>query len=315
MPLFTQDIDLFQRYVGATIADFTVKNVLPDLETAEETLLVRFLGEAVAAQIIAFASQTLDPTSPAHKLPIRAVHLARTAVGKIGFAGAMVMSEVQIGDDGITVTATEGRKAAFEYQTNKLERTLLDAGWRGLDQLISLVAANTTLFTAWDDSPYYTEHQTALIATPAQFSRWYPIQDRWLTFWALRPFLRAVESGRSLPLRDAITAASLPTGAATRALDALHQATCLQTVVEAIPHLSVEINGAQVQLNYAGQYQNNKYHQPPGREQLDWLLQTIGRQAQTAWDTAELVIAPVPSAGTDSVASGPITSTPNFIAI
>ena len=289
MGLFTGTTDDFRQYVSVSV-NFTMAALMPELNAVEASLLPRFLGDGVWAQIIASADSLLDPIT--EKGLIRARHLAKVAVARIAFARYIPFAEIQIGDDGITVTAVEGRKAAFQYQTDKLERRLFDEGWRAVDELITLVARNTAVFAGWPDSPYFAEHQTAVFKTPADFSRYYPIQDRWLTYWALRPFIRAVEEDRgeiNLTRIDGLPSAVTPTQ--KEALKRrLHRALAYQSVIEAMPGLSIELNGANVQVNYASQYGNATYYQPPGKDHLTWVMANLQNQAALAWAGFEMAM-------------------------
>lgn len=289
MPLFTGTTADFQKYVPVTL-NFSMDGLLPELDATESSLLPQFLGDAVADQIVALVGVGLDPIE--EKPLIRALYLAKVAVARIGFARYLPFAEIQIGDDGITVSAADGRKAAFEYQTNKLERRLLDEGWRAIDELVTLVAKNAVRFPEWVDSPYYQEHQDALFKTPAEFSRYYPIQDRWLTYWALRPFIQAVEEDRGA--FGLFRIALLPEDVSESIRDGLgrklRRALAYQAVIDALPHLSVELNGANVQVNYASQFGNATYYQPPGKDHLGWVLANLQNQADLAWGAFENAI-------------------------
>ncbi|RYC69814.1 DUF6712 family protein [Spirosoma sordidisoli] len=300
MPLLNGSTDQLRQYVPVTIT-YTAEALLPTLEATQARLLDRFFGPAIASQfeeLVNTASQALSTVER------QALHLARSAVARIAFAEHVPFAEVQIDDIGITVPAMEGRKAAFEYQTNKLTQTLLERGWSELDALITLVASQTEIFPTWPDSPYFQEHQDALFKTPAEFSRYYPIQDRWLTFWALRPFIRAVEEDRGVAAVARIDELAPAVPEATRALirRKLQRALAYQSVIEALPNLSVEIQGVNLQVNYSSQYGNTQYYNAPGKEQLSWLLDNLTRQADLAWRTYEdsLTAVLAPNAFSDS---------------
>ncbi|RIV20528.1 hypothetical protein DYU11_21010 [Fibrisoma montanum] len=287
MGLFTGDTEQFRQYVAVNVS-FTLDDVLPQLESTQETLLPRFLGDTLTEQLISLADEKPeDLEGPENRKRKRALHLIRVAVARIGFAEYLPFAEVQIGDDGITVPGSPDRKAAYEYQTKKLERALLEVGWRSLDELITLVSKNPDEFPGWDESPYADEFAEAIFKTPEEFSRFYPIQDRWLTFWALRPYIRAVEDeyGGSALVRLQALPETVTDTQKKLIRKKLLRAMAYQTMLEAIPNLSIEVNGVNVQVNYGTQFGNAQYFQPPGRDELDWVLGNLRKQTDLAWST------------------------------
>ena len=296
MALFDGTTDQFRTIVPGIAVNFTLADARPELAATELSLLPRFLGDAVADQLSALADAP-ESTGPTARYLTRALYLARVAVGRIGFANYLPFAEVQIGDDGVTITSSEGRKAAFEYQTRKVQKRLLEEGWRSLDELITLVANQPSLFPEWPNSPYYAEHQKAFFKTAADFSKFYPIQDRWLTFWALRPFIQAVEETRGEDAKARIGAlpVSVTTTQKERLTRELLRALAYQSVMDALPHLSVELNGANVQVNYASQFGNTEYYEPPGKDHLSWVMENLQKQLNLAWSSFESGITNVES--------------------
>ncbi|MBD2700145.1 hypothetical protein IC229_05830 [Spirosoma sp. BT702] len=286
--LFDGTTDELRRLVPGIVANFTLKPALKSqLDQSAESLLPRFVGTTIADQITE-SSESSDATLKG------AFGLAQQAMAKLGFADYLPFAEVQIGDDGITVTAVDGRRAAFDYQTQKLDRSLRETGWQKLDELLQLIAANDAKFPGWNTAPYYLEHQQALFKTAQDFSKSYPIQNRWLTFWALRPFIQAAEDDFGTLNLDRIDA--LP-NAVTDEQKAplkrkLFRAIAYEAVLSAIPNLSVELSGNNVQVNYASQYGGNAtYYTPPGKDLLEWWQQNLRTQADTFWQGFENALA------------------------
>lgn len=288
MALFTEKTEDFQRYVPV-VKQFSLKTLLPYLDAAADDVLPRFLGQTVTDQLLALPGGG-DPADPSPVLD-KALELTRRAIAGICVADNLTLLEVMIGGDGITISAADNRKAAFEYQTKKVEARLANGGWAALDKLIGLVADNPDEFPGWVDAPYYAEHQGSLFKSAAEFSRYYGIQDRWLTFWALRPWIRPVEElavARQARI-DALTAATLEQRALLQRK--LLRAAAYQAVIDALPNLSIELNGSNIQVNYAGQYGNTGYFQAPGRDHLDWVMLKLQRQADAAWESLDVGIA------------------------
>lgn len=273
-----------RRFIPGLIANFTIKDALKAiLNSTAERILVRFLGPALAEQV----AQGNSADEPVFK---QAFGLAQELVAKLGFADYLPFAEVQIGDDGITVTAAEGRRAAFDYQTKKIDKELREVGWQKLDELLRLIASRPDLFPDWATAPYNLEYDEALFSSAVDFSKSYSIQERWLTFWALRPFIQAVEDNQgvvAMARLDALPNTVTDSQKAPLKRNLL-RALAHQAVIMALPQLSIEINGVNVHLNYTSQYGGvSTYYTPPGREMLDWVSGNLQKQADLFWGNFE----------------------------
>ena len=304
MPLFPENTALFRQFVPVTL-NFGMKPLLPYLEAVEMNVLTPNLGAALTAQLVELSS----PPSLS-QIQQSALFLARRVVANLGFSDYLPFAEVQIGDDGVTVSASTDRKPAFAYQTDRLMAQLAQTGWQAMDQLLAYLELNKTeTFPLWPDSPYYEDYRSSLFTSAQQFSSYYPIQDRCLTFRALRPFITGIEE-TIVPARLAAIEAfrTVDMAAYTRLLKMLRRAVALQTMLDAVPNLSIEVNGTTLQLNYASQYGGaNKYYQAPTPEQLDRLVATLTRQALSAWDSldqAMVSLAPDPDPSADQSTLG-----------
>lgn len=278
--LFDGTKEELRKLIPGMIANFTVGDSLKMLlDQTAESLLTRFLGADLTEQIATGSSDGSETVK-------KAFGLAQIIAARLGFAEYLPFAEVQIGNDGITITAVENRRAAFDYQTKKLDKSLRESAWQMLDELIKLIAANDTLFPGWASAPYNQELSGAIFKNAAEFSRYYQIQSRWLTFWALRPYITAVEDNLGQSYLQTI--AALPQAVTDEQKKPLTRnlMRCLayESVIMALPNLSVEIQGVNIQLNYGAQYGGNaEYYTPPGREMLDWVKQNLQAQAAAFW--------------------------------
>ncbi|MCX6216485.1 DUF6712 family protein [Spirosoma sp.] len=309
---FTGPAAEFRTLIPSVVKNFSMGAVLPLFDQLAAQLLPRFLGEALAGRLSELDGYdpTLDPFLK------QAYGLARSAVARLAFADYLPFAELQIGDDGVTVTASPDRKAAFEYQTTKLDKSLREMGWQDLDALLKLVAAKPAVFPEWLEAPYFQEHQDALFKSAPEFSKYYPIQDKWLTFWALRPFIQAVEENQGAQALARLEALPDSDSGGQKAVlrRNLLRSLAYQAVILALPNLSIELSGTNVQVNYAGQYANSTYYTPPGREMLDWVSQNLQKQADLFWSNFEDGLsALLPSQAEDDEASGLIESSGSIV--
>ena len=298
--LFDGSTEQLRPFIPGLVRNFTVSSSLKALlEDGAAALLPRFLGDTISEKISGASPESAEPVR-------KALLLAQTVVARLGFADYLPFAEVQIGDDGVTITAVENRRAAFDYQTQKLDRSLRESGWNKLDELLNLVAANKADFPDFDASPYQRGLAGSLFKSAAEFSTFYPISSRWLTFWALRPSLDAVEEDLGDSYRSRIDALPQPVTQEqkTKLLRMLRRRLAYEAVILALPTLSVELVGLNVQLNYGAQYGGSaNYYAPPAKEQLDWVRTNLQNQAAlfaSALDNQLVSLEPSSSAETDA---------------
>lgn len=315
--LFSGEVDQLRQFVPVNV-NYTPDNLMPTLADTEVTVLGHFIGSDVLEQLRAYASSNdhSDLSDSDSRKIENALFLARAAVGRIGFAAYLPFAEVQIDDDGITVSAASGRKPAFEYQTKKLHKALIDAGWNSLDLLLKALSADEAVFPDWKTAPLYTEYQEAIFKSPSDFSRYYPIQDRWLTFWALRFSIRNVEDDQGadcLAMIDALPD-TVDKAKRDRLGRTLRRALAYQAVLDALPTISIELDGVNIKVNYGSQYGNADYYQPPSKEQLAFVMENLQKQLTIAWDkfnsdlTALQPAAPTVDSEDSTIGTGPYST-------
>ncbi|OIN59813.1 DUF6712 family protein [Arsenicibacter rosenii] len=284
MPLFTDDTAFFRRYVPVTM-NFSVGPLRPYLDQVEEDIRTGFLGPDLAAQLLAAAVPVqTDPVL------VPAVSYFRQVVANLGFERYLPFAETQIGDDGVTISAADGRKAAFSYQTRNLAARLAQSGWQALDKLLAHLDEHEETFTAWADAPCYNEYRSSLFQSARQFATYYPIQGKCLTFRALRPFLTRAE----LTAADRLAQISQVTDQTrqTALMQQLRYAVAFETIAAGMPNLAVEISGQTLQVNLASQYGGaSEYFTAPSAELLDRLGLKLRRQADDAWQTLDNALA------------------------
>lgn len=279
--LFYNDTEQIRQYLPVNVG-FTADAFQTSLEQTEDEIFGKFLGEEMAQQLLALVSD-LDPPY----LAAQALKQARIAVANLAMFDYLPFAEVQIDDDGITVSASTSRKPAFDYQTKKLGKALLKRGWTGVDKLIACIACPdaVNLFPAWPDSPYYATYTHSLFSSAAEFSQSYNIGDSWLTYWSLRPYIDDIEDGRAAQAQARITALSLLASERERIMRMLRRAVARQAVLDATPNLALDISQGNVQINYTSQYSGAyDYFQPPTGDLLATALANLEKQVTLAWE-------------------------------
>lgn len=281
--LFSNDTEQLRQFLSVNI-NFTVDTFRISLEQTEHELLGRFLDSGTA-ELLQQAAGELDPDAAI----TQALKQARIAIANLAMFDYLPFAEVQIDDDGISVSASQTRKPAFDYQTKKLGRALLKRGWTAVDRLIATVAGpeSSEVFPGWPDSPYYRAYTSSLFRSPAEFSRSYSISDSWLTWWALRPFIDDIEDDKAAKRLIRLNAADeLLAGERERLLRKLRRAVARQAVLDATPNLALDITQGSVQINYTSQYSGAyDYFQPPTGDLLSAALSNLMRQAEEAWQS------------------------------
>lgn len=304
--LFYDDTEQLRQFLSVNI-NFTVDTFHINLEQTEDALFSRFLDAQTAETLRALAGE-LDPDDQAGK----ALKQARIAVANLAMFDYLPFAEVQIDDDGITVSASQTRKPAFDYQTKKLGKALLKRGWTAVDQLIAVVAdpASAELFPGWPDSPWHAVYTGSLFQNPAQFSRYYGISDSWLTYWSLRPYIDDIEDGRAATAKARIAALSLADGEKDRLTRLLMRAVARQAVLDATPNLALDITQGSVQINYTSQYSGAyDYFQPATGDLLAFALGNLEKQTALSWERFDYELeqlTPAPDNNTDDSGFSPV---------
>lgn len=102
--------------------------------------------------------------------------------------------QLSIGDNGIRIANTETHKTAFQWQIDKLERSLIRQGGVAADSLLQFLEENKSDYTLWTDSESYNDFKSTFITSALQFSKIYAALGYSRTnFIAIRSTMKMIE--------------------------------------------------------------------------------------------------------------------------
>lgn len=277
---------------GAGVAvnrGFTIDPLRPYIESTFDECLRPFVGDAFADLLLA------DTGMPA---PVRARVLpyVERCLAKLAFAAYLPFAEVQIDNDGITVSAVEGRKNAPERQIRDLRGSLLETGWNQLERLLAYLQSYPADYPLHHD--YLALQTPSLLPSALLFSQYYGIFNSRLTYAALKPTADRLERDTLVPYladRWAVLVGS-PTTANDRKLQGkLRTWLAFQTIAEAIPTLAVKIDGKGVRAIFGNPTDQLEYFTPASDAQVDRLVQRCREQADQTWNECLTLMTPAPT--------------------
>lgn len=305
MPLF-QIIEDVREYVKFNLI-FDFPTIEPYLTDAEEIDLADFVGAALITR--------LTNVQTPNAIEKQAIVFCRRFVARLGTLRWLPMGEVQFGNDGITTVGKgEMRTAAYDAQIARITASLADSAFSALEQLLRWLEEPTvrTELTQYTTSAQRIENQKYLIKNATEFSKYYQIFGKQLTFFAIRPTMAAVETQRLIPaLGDLYTTLKTGTGLSDlqkKLLDACKWFLAYQTVADVLElEMNVELDAGGLRVNYTAQFENTKYYTPPSDKQRITAQQAAARRAEKMWSSVNAILdeinPPVVDTATGIVAS------------
>lgn len=211
MQPFIKTIDDLKQTVKVN-ASLTFTALVPYLEDAFDKYVVPYLGDALVERL----SGNLDKVND-----LRLFVLVGRALGPLAVVLASPELGVLIGDSGHTVTRNEKFTVASDQKIARSEDSMLERGWKNLDQLLEYLTAHLDEYPEWKDSRYYSRQAMGkYLNTAREFQDYGKVDIGYsrLTFEHFRPLLDALEMklqrwiGRALDksLREEIITPSDP---------------------------------------------------------------------------------------------------------
>lgn len=234
-----------------------LENLAPDLRVAERRHLRPVLGPALYNDLSALPDADVqaalaDPASVTGGL----LYLVHEALANLGLLEYLPLSQLQINDSGLYVTA--GGSRPFQWQIDQLKTSLRSKGYNALESVLEYLEAHAADFPAWATSLAAVQAREQLLASAADFTRHYDIAGSRLTYQALLATLRKVERFELEPVLslDYLLELKAQLVAGIVSLDNqvvlerfLRPALAHLVVAKAIPEVGLTFNGSNVELN------------------------------------------------------------------
>jgi hypothetical protein len=290
MSLFLNNEDL-RGCIPANVS-FSLENLEPFLVEVESTILVRHMGYEEYSRLLA------SFVAPNMAVDQELLALCRRVAAPLALSNYLPWGEVQISDVGVTtVSKSSDRTAAYAYQVDNLNQSALRMGFNALETLIAYLEKNATeeKYSYYFGSAEHLENTRLLLPSAVEFSRYYPIFESRLTYYAIRSTISSLQDETLIPVLTQSLFDKLKTNASTgeNALSidekALRDRACkwlaFKTIVEVMQlQLSVELNAGGLRVNYGSMFSNTyKYYTPPSDAQRSIAVETAKERSAGLW--------------------------------
>lgn len=187
-------ISEIQDYVPVQLtSDILV--VKPYITVAERSFLVRSIGHsAYMALVAAYIFAGKNVSAIANEATQEAVRLAQATIANLGYHKGLPVLAVKIGNSGIQVFSNQDTKQAFNWQVDKVERSLLELGFNNLEALLEHMEQHPTVFAEYHASDEYRATKSCLIRTAQDFSANFNIKSSRFVFSCIAYIMRRIEA-------------------------------------------------------------------------------------------------------------------------
>jgi hypothetical protein len=196
--------DLKRHIIVAATFDFL--KVLPFAKRVERKIILDLIGQEQYDTIVV---HTFDPesTEPINKVK----ELLEEAIANYSLFLAMPTINVLITNAGAMTTENKEASNADWKDKRDLNRSLLKTYNEALDDAFQIMEENTSDFSKWVSSKYYTVFKDLIVQQTTTFNDHFSIQKNRQTFCALKPYIREVEDQYFKAMLGAETLALLKT--------------------------------------------------------------------------------------------------------
>lgn len=262
--------------------------------TPAERFLAKYVGTALLDSLSSINLATEDPESNTMKLFDR-VGLPLASLILLGYIG---VNNVSIGKIGIMRSKTADSADAFEWQLDRLERTLTTNAFNGIEALLEFLAGNIDTYEVYKNSPQYQREKSKLIPSATLFSEYYQINSSRLVYSTLSASMRTAEMQIRKLLGERLTPLLGPTlnDDQQLQLDAARRALAYLTIARALRERLVTITDQGVQVLGISQVGTINYRNAPSDKQLERSILYFDEQAASfLGDLASLLSEPAPT--------------------
>ncbi|UHG93438.1 DUF6712 family protein [Spirosoma oryzicola] len=227
----------------------------------------RFLSTFVGNQLLDQLGEN-GATNPDEEELLNLVGVPMAALVLLRYAS---LNTARITDLGLMRTQTADTNDAFEWQVDRMTRSLQNTIFDGIEQLLEFLAQNLDTFPAYKESEEYKQEKSKLIPSAAIFNRYYNIKSSRLIFSTLAASMRTAESSVRRMLGDKLTGllgTSLTDKQADQ-LDAARRALVYLTVARALRERLVSITEDGVQVLAISQSLTTNYRSAPSDKSLE----------------------------------------------
>jgi hypothetical protein len=262
--MFFKSIEDFKAYLPVN-ASFAFGEIKIFLDDCDRTTFKRYLGKTFLASLQTDFNAAATAVAIAEPKKTLVEHL-RVASANLAMAKWITHGQVNISQNGVTVTFNDSEKPAHQWQIKDIQASCNETGMNALEEALEYLEDNidNAAFAAYKASDEFKENNYLFVRTAADFQRYFSGLDcSRVNFYKMRSTIRKVEDFeiRSVLLPDyfADLKTKLQEGEALgtnaqRIVDMIKPALVNLTVAKGINDLAVVINdkGVMVFDNTAG---------------------------------------------------------------
>lgn len=170
--------------------NFELEDVEPSIRQAARKYIIPAIGAPFFYSLVS----AHNPGTTETPEPIKeAIERAQEALANYTYFLFAPIASVQIGNNGIQETSSQGSTPARQWVTYDLKASLLEAGDNALDDLIQYLEENIEAFPAWSESTACSIARELFINNADELGQYVNIQNSRRTFLALKPYVARAE--------------------------------------------------------------------------------------------------------------------------
>ncbi len=170
------------------ISNLDSNSRLPDIESAEETYIIPWIGQALYNTLqTAYDASTLSTIQQALLKKIQKPLAAFAYLDDIGLIHA------RITDAGIRRTTTDNMPAAYRWEVDEVKNALASRAYQGLESMLEFLEKEQAQFTDWTTSEAYQRRKRFLIRNGYQFTEQFTLFQPLRTYNMLLAIMADVE--------------------------------------------------------------------------------------------------------------------------
>lgn len=188
-----------KKYLPVT-GTFSIDNVLPFVDDAQEKYMRRYLGAKLIQELDAFVNDGTVPvwtgisTALVTAYITRLLPMAQNAVTAFAFFLATPTLDVKITDSGFAVISNNSNLVpASAERVKKFRESIEETGFARVETMLLFLEENKTSYPSWASSDACTLSSRNLVNSTEVFDAILDINQSRLTFQKLRPELDNVE--------------------------------------------------------------------------------------------------------------------------
>ncbi|SFC93085.1 hypothetical protein SAMN05421780_1135 [Flexibacter flexilis DSM 6793] len=315
--LFVEKND-FQQYLPVN-ASLELKLIQSHLWQAQQLHLLPILGnkllnllllandevayqaafEAIIAQNTAITDENnsnpeatpipLIPLIPTHAQMLLLMPYAKLPLAHLGFERYIPIAQLDISSSGIRLNVSEGKKTAFGWQINDLEKSCRASGFLGLETSLQFLYENKEVYN-WHQSEAYLQARQCFVSSAAELQTFFALNIVYprLTYLKIAGIMlrteQRIKQVTCIPLFAEIKQQHLqgnisPENAAL--LEYIKPAIALLAMSRALLESSVTLDDTGISLFNNNNSQTVKVQQPAELERLDSVKKELEQEGES----------------------------------